>query len=242
MALTLNPTAATAAAKAVPKTHLKDYERYWRHLRKQMRSDGVWQRWVFARASVNMSTSGLLRAYRYLLRYPPGFSRTMTERQYVAKLRRARVGGQFTVRGGGIYRFDQQFLTDPDRFSPSNPTPAVRDALMVDAYGLARAKTAFALEILDPIGCTAVCLDRHMLRLFGVVGTDFKVNDSFYEEAEAYWLKLARSRGTSPFILRQTWWDRNLGQETCRWWSFVLETDWFDPYAWAGVSGFSGRW
>lgn len=242
MASTFDPTAAVAAAKSVPKTHLRDYERYWRHLRKQMRTDGVWQRWVFARASVNMSTSGLLRAYRYLLRYPPGFSRTMTERQYVARLRRARVGGQFTVRGGGIYRFDRQFLADPDRFAPANPTPAVRDALMTNAYGLARAKTAFGLELLSPIECTAVCIDRHVARLFGATGAENKMTDAFYEEAEAYWLKLARSRGTSSFVLRQAVWDRNLGQPTSRWWSFVFETDWFDPYAWAGVSGFGGRW
>lgn len=245
-AVTFDPTRAEAAARAVPKTRAKEYADYWRMLRKAMTPEGVWSRWAYAFSSVNLSVAGHLRAYRFALRYPPGLSARMTEAQYVAKFRRARIGGQFKTRAGGIYRFDRLFLADPARWGPARPTPAVRDALAADLYGLGRAKTAFALELVDPLGCTAVCMDRHMLRLFGLpkdaANSGSKVSDAFYEEAEAYWLRLARGRGFSPFVLRSVFWDARVGQRTCRWWSSVFEP-WFDPYAWAdGRAGFGGHW
>lgn len=231
-----DPTAAERAVRAVPKTRLREYAAYWRHLT-TTNPDAVHRRWVYAFASVNANVPCLLSCYRFMLRFPRGFSAHTTEGRYVSRVRRAGVGGQFAVRAGGVYRFDRLYAQDCGRFAPRNPTPAVRDALAADLYGLGRAKTAFALELVDPLRCSAVCLDRHGLRLYGVPRTDTgaKVSDGFYEEAEAHWAAASRRRGFPPAIVRAAFWDMRFKMPTCRWWSFVFEPA-FDCAVWAAGS------
>lgn len=222
---------ALRAVRAVTRDDCRRYRDYWRRCAPTHPED-VWRRWVYAYASVNRNYTCHLQLFRWLSRLEPGFSHTLSLPAFTARLRRGGQGGMYGVSARGVWEFDRQFCDDPARFDARRATPARRDELAAGLHGLGRAKTAFALELLDPVGCKAVCIDRHIGKIFGFQPTD-PFTDGQYAEAEDFWVQACKDRRLAPAIVRFVYWDRVIQkQKTCRYWSSVFEP-WFDVKAWA---------
>lgn len=66
-----------------------------------------------------------------------------------------------------------------------------------------------------------VCLDVHILRMYGRKDQSLKVNE--YERYEHDWLGRSRAAGLPPYIVKQVSWDALQGRPDSRYWSYVLE-------------------
>lgn len=230
-----NPRGAEEAVRSVPRARLSAYHRYWSELVPTTPQEAYY-RWAYAVASVNSNVVVHLQTYRFVLRLglAPGWTAGWTEESLTRAFADSRVGGMFANRSRAFLALDKRFLENPRAFAPGAPDPDDRDLLMAALHGLGPAKTAFALELVDPHGCTAVCMDRHVLRLYGL--DPAKVRPADYARAEAHWAEFCRSRGLAPAVARFAVWDALFGRSDCRWWSFVFEPH-FDPHSWALGTG-----
>lgn len=233
----IDPTGARAAVRSVSRARCARYAEYWRHCRPKT-PEAVWARYVYAYASVNRNWICHMQLFRRLCGFDPGFSAAVSPKAFAHRLRRSGQGGMYGVTAAGVWGFDRDFSADPDRFAVRRARPAARDAIAAGLHGLGRAKTAFALELLDPVGCRAVCIDRHIARTFGVQPTD-PFPDEEYAEAEAFWVAECDRRNLPPAVVRFAFWDDLQRQRDCRYWSACLEP-WVDVKAWA--AGWKLRW
>lgn len=205
---------------------LEEYRLYWNSLRPSGDRER-YRRWLFAYASVHSSVGATLALYRYLITLPEE-AWSFTPGDLWRALSGNRVGGLYAVRATALWHFNRLFWDQegPAWFGtyPLEDSRAARDRIAAAVPGLGLAKTAFALELLDPEGCTAVCLDRHLLRLYGLDDTRYKVKD--YYRAEAHWAGLCQQLLLPPALVRHAWWDRRRqpAQSNTRYWSSVLET------------------
>lgn len=87
--------------------------------------------------------------------------------------------------------------------------------------GLGPAKVSFALEMAFPLEAEVLCLDVHMLRLYGKKTQDLRVGE--YQRMEADWVARSRAVDMPPYIVKQMHWDRLQGRPDSRYWSHVLE-------------------
>ncbi len=139
--------------------------------------------------------------------------------------------GNYTTKAKGIAQFSTQFALTPHIFkmagAPMNPSQAYRTWLMKHCHGLGLAKTAFALEMCYPLRARTVCLDTHMLQLYGYTEAKERAkagsNKKLYYEMEDHWIKTCDSYGIAPFIARAIWWDKKQQQKDSRYWSYVIE-------------------
>lgn len=126
-----------------------------------------------------------------------------------------------------IMDFAALFLQFPSLFEhkASEPWYATRDRIESNVKGLGMSKSAFMLELVYLEDCRSVCMDVHMLRLFGVDTADVaKVTKSDMVRMETYWDMLSRELGVSPTLLRWLYWDSAVQRKSdSRYWSHVLE-------------------
>lgn len=99
-----------------------------------------------------------------------------------------------------------------------------RDRVEKKLYGLGPAKTAFAIEMCYPLECRTVCLDTHMLQLYGYDTKDVgKANSGKkYKEIEYHWLKCCEKNEIEPYMARCLFWDQRQMQTSSKYWSDVL--------------------
>lgn len=205
---------------------ISEYREYWKGLTPKDPNE-KYKRWLFAYASVNSGVAANLYLYEYLERLPTPIHSHMTLPQLTYRLRRYSRGGMHVVRGKGIWRFSKSYWDDDGsewwgRLKGESWVEA-RKRISARAFGLADAKTAFGLELVSPTDCRVVCLDRHMLRLYGLDRATVKPKE--YDQAEAHWSKYSRSKGHPPTLTRHAWWDRRRKpvQTSTRYWSYVFE-------------------
>ncbi len=128
--------------------------------------------------------------------------------------------GNYKVKSAGIHKFVRDFNDNPDFYKldegPSHQ--AQRNAIMKQCYGLGLAKTAFALEMCFPLTAEVVCLDTHLLQLYGFIDSKerAKVREKQYIEMETHWLNTCKSLDIAPMIARAIWWDKKQQQTDSR--------------------------
>lgn len=127
----------------------------------------------------------------------------------------------------GIWDFSIKFWENPEVWKKQKDEDWVtfRDRLAVQCIGLGPAKTAFALEMCYPQECGVVCLDTHMLQLYGfdaktLVGWN---KGPRYKQVEQNWLGHCRENEVPSFVARNIFWDDKQNQKDSRYWSHVLE-------------------
>jgi hypothetical protein len=81
---------------------------------------------------------------------------------------------------------------------------------------------SFALELAFPLEAEVLCLDVHMLRLYGVKDPQ-KLRVGQYERLEADWIARSRAVELPSYIIKQIHWDAVQGRPDSRYWSHVLE-------------------
>jgi thermostable 8-oxoguanine DNA glycosylase len=96
-----------------------------------------------------------------------------------------------------------------------------RDRLAKEIYGLGLTKTSFVLEMIFPESCEIVCLDTHILKLYGHrTGTP---GYNRYRDMERDWATGCAQRKLPSPPVRNMFWDPIQGFTNMRYWSYVLE-------------------
>ena len=97
-----------------------------------------------------------------------------------------------------------------------------RNRLVKKFFGIGLAKVSFAMEMCYPLYCGVVCLDTHILQMYGVDPRK-GCGRAVYEEMEAHWIKICLDKGYPSAITRHILWDKIQNKRNTRYWSHVLE-------------------
>lgn len=196
------------------------YVDYWDRITARTPAQ-VFRRFLFAYCSVHTTWEGNVQGYRCIEDFQPWLGdKTRLRNQLV----RSGVG-LHNNRAKWIDKFSEDYWADPSRFARQvrEPWHAYRNRLVDRIDGLGRAKVSFALELSWPLEAEVLCLDVHMLRLYGVKDQSKVKNDAEYQRYEYDWLARSRAVGLPPYVVKQIHWDRVQGKPDSRYWSYVLE-------------------
>jgi hypothetical protein len=213
----MNCKPAEEFIKALRPSDTNPYIEYWATLVPHTARER-WLRWVFAFTSVHVSWSSNVKGYNAVA----ALSEDFTKPQLTFAIVSSGVG-LHSMRIQGIWDFTKAFRNDPDWFSPQAGESMVhcRDRLAKHLFGIGMAKTSFVFELVYPITCGVVCLDTHILRLYGCRGSSPK--PSVYHEIEAHWRKTCYAQGVPLAMARHIYWDRLQGKDLNRYWAWCLE-------------------
>jgi len=195
------------------------YINYWGDLTAQTDAD-VFRRFLFAFCSVHTSWESNVAGYCALR----DFELWLGDREALRSRLVASGVGLYNNRTKFIGDFAEVFWAGPCYFRrrPRESWGAYRDRLEHNILGLGPAKTSFALELAFPLEAEVLCLDVHMLRMYGKRGQSMKVGE--YERYEHDWLGRSRAVELPSYIVKQIHWDSQQGRSDSRYWSHVLES------------------
>jgi len=194
------------------------YCEYWRKITPDCER-GKLNRWLFAFASVHTTWQANLRLYKLLAGTDEWFTNTDVLHT-ICKDSRAGLHHNRTkyissfVNSSGLYRLAVN--------KTGGCNELMRNYFVSQILGLGLAKTSFAFELLDPIGCQVVCLDTHMLQLYGLK-PGAVVTKKTYNFMEQHWVKCCNKNNIPPAIARHIFWDNKQKQPNTRYWSYVFE-------------------
>jgi thermostable 8-oxoguanine DNA glycosylase len=202
--------------------HVARQHGYWKALT-PLTPDDRFRRWLFAFLSVHTTWQNNVRAYR-LMRELYWLKR---KDLLAALLRRSGVG-LHNMRTEYIWQFKKQFYLAPGFFErhAGETWVEARNRIAENVAGLGYAKTSFALELCYPTIVECVCLDVHMLRLYGHEELNGRSGRRFqkdYTILEADWLARCRQAKIPSYVVRQVLWDRLRRKPNSRYWSYCLE-------------------
>ncbi|MEO7099119.1 MAG: hypothetical protein ABI162_07135 [Luteolibacter sp.] len=197
---------------------------YWKGVAPTTTKDHF-RRWLFAYASVHSTWKSNVRTYNaikdlgwisdpYLL-----WSTLMDSR-----------GGLYNDRAKTIWKFKEQFFRNPEFFTRRGDEtwPQARDRIAAGISGLGPAKTSFALELCFPLEAEVVCLDVHMLRLYGKAEMNGRSGKKFlaeYRAMEKDWVGRSLRNQVPSYVSRCIYWDTLMKQPDSRYWSHCLENN-----------------
>lgn len=199
---------------------LAGYRDYWRSVL-PTGPHGVWLRWVFAYMSIHTTWERNVAGYRAVAALGSSFSRT----QLAGAIAGAGVG-LLRNRTEGLWRLRQELGAHPARWQPAADPGRhreQRDELARQAYGIGLTKVSFAFELCAPLACGVVCLDTHLLQLYGGRQGAEAPGAAAYNEMEAHWLRLCAARGLASPLVRHLYWDAKKERASTRYWSWVFE-------------------
>jgi len=208
---------------------IASYTDYWAELKPQT-VNGCFKRYLFAFMSVHTSWKNNCKGYNAIKE----FQRWTIEQgeqmelwgynsdRLFKKIHKTRVGMQ-NNRTDYIGLFNDRFWDSPNDYVARQKNEGWtdwRNRLAKDILGLGMAKTSFAIEMLYPTEAQVVCLDTHLLQVYGI-GT--KQALKYYEDAENDWLARCKEKKVAPYIARCLYWDKKQNRKNSRYWSKVLE-------------------
>lgn len=85
------------------------------------------------------------------------------------------------------------------------------------------AKVSFVLEMTLPLNSDVVCLDTHILSLYGRSDPKNTPNPPEYHRIEDHWCRTCDRLGLSPVMARHHYWDSIRGECSTAYWSHVFE-------------------
>lgn len=203
--------------------NVESYCDYWREVTPKT-EDEIFQRWLFAFTSIHTRWEGNVRGYFAIRQFHDWIN---NKEALHKKLLDARVG-MHNVRTNYIWNFSQDYWANREQFSPlPNETYLeCRNRISKRITGMGIAKVSFTLEMIDPMECDVVCLDVHMLSLFGMknnIGYNQGKPRDRYLEMEQVWTNYAKQHDVPSYIARSIYWDSKQEQTDSRYWSYVFE-------------------
>ena len=137
-------------------------------------------------------------------------------------------GGMHNSKAEGILNLQHLWNATPELFELSDLSSRdqwrkARNRLTKKLNYLGLAKTSFALEMLEPLKCQVICIDRHMFRAFGWTDPDKAASQKQYEYYEDYWLDLCNYYKVEPAIARNLYWDIIQQQPSSMYWGEYLK-------------------
>jgi hypothetical protein len=194
------------------------YVDYWDKLTAKTDAQ-LFQRFLFAFCSVHTTWEGNISGYKAIEEHEAwrddhaGLRTRLIKSGVGLHNNRSRWIGDFAVR----------FWAEPNCFKRGlrESWSCYRDRLEAEIVGLGPAKVSFALELAYPLEAQVLCLDVHMLRLYGKKDQTMRKNE--YQVYEADWVGRSQAVGLPPYIVKQIYWDTRQGKVDSRYWSHVLE-------------------
>lgn len=216
-------TNAEKAIAEIPQDKIKDYQDYWNSIAPKDDHE-YFMRWVFSFLSVHTTWSANVFAFN-LLKANTDWLDDVTILEN--KLIDSKVG-LYKRRLKGIWAFTKSYWSNPDDWKKKDDESwtQCRDRLQTKCHGIGLAKTAFALEMCYPLANESVCLDTHMLSLYGyTLGKDKHkgMRYNVYTQMENHWVEQCKLRNIPAYIGRALFWDMKQNQKDSRYWSYVLE-------------------
>jgi hypothetical protein len=220
----MNTDLATHTLENLPKERIKEYAAYWDTITPSTNNDVV-KRWIFAFMSVHTSWRRNVMGYQALA----DLTWIGNKEELVTKINISGVG-LHNQRAKGIQHLilyndiDSEILYR--KSYPSLGWQQYRNLLVGLFKGchIGMAKVSFAIELIYPSECQVVCMDAHMLRLYGHKDKSaFKPGDVDYLRLEDHWLDTCTRLGYPPTIARHVYWDTLQHQTSTRYWSHVFE-------------------
>jgi thermostable 8-oxoguanine DNA glycosylase len=193
-----------------------EYCEYWTNISPKTEMDCL-RRWLFAFLSVHTTWERNVIAYNRMKDLNWIGDDVELENRLVA----AGVG-LHKNRTKFLSRFVADFLQNTSDFFVKNTgdTKQSRDSLVKRILGLGMAKTSFALEMIQPTTCEAVCMDTHLFQLYGL---DQSKDLKFYKTIENHWNDMCVKHEIPNYIARCLFWDTNQEKNNSRYWSWCLE-------------------
>jgi hypothetical protein len=176
----------------------------------------VKNRWLFAFASVHTTWTNNVNQYEQVKDKPLCNYSRLLSRLIIGG------GGMYNLKAQGMFHFGCTWRYDHTKFTnkPENWVQA-RNSIAKELIQLNKAKTSFAYEMTWPLETQVVCLDRHILRLYGQ-DPEKAPNQTNYDWMENYWVKLSKERQVPPYIARCIYWDRINNSTTSNYWAYIL--------------------
>ncbi len=194
------------------------YVDYWDRL--TAKSDAaLFRRFLFAFMSVHTTWEINVNGYKEIQDFE-----AWKDGHFGLRTRLVRSGaGLHNNRTLWIQGFSDAFWADPRAYRRGvrESWHGYRDRLEKSITGLGPAKVSFALELAFPLEAEVLCLDVHMLRLYGKKDQNMRKNE--YQAYEADWIGRSRAAGLPSYIVKQMHWDKLQGRSDSRYWSHVLE-------------------
>ena len=201
---------------------VREYKKYWNSVAPKT-DDEIFRRWLFAYTSIHTNWEGNVRGYNAIKDFDQWTNDKTALRQ---KLYDARCG-LYNNRTEFIWDFKEDFMANTSEFHRKKNETWVefRDRLVQRCKGIGIAKVSFTLEMCFPNKAEVVCLDTHMLQLYGVKQQKFDsgAGKRIYTLHEQDWIDRSKEINASPYVARCIFWDRKQNQGDSRYWSHVLE-------------------
>jgi|688.fasta_scaffold156453_5 hypothetical protein len=215
---------ATQHLDSIRPVEVERYSRYLVNIAPKTHKD-LFQRWLFAYASVHTTWTLNCKLYR-LLAPMTWLGDTNQLKDLIIKSG----AGLHNNRTRYIMQFSDWFWAHPDWFwrSTHENWTQYRDRIMDAALGIGRAKSSFVVEMTYPVPAEVICTDTHIMQLYGMTPKDIasgKINDKTEAAMETHWVAACRERKLPPVISRWVYWDRKQGYSDSRYWSFVFEQE-----------------
>jgi hypothetical protein len=214
---------AAQAINAINFEKIKAYKDYWESIAPKNKGEYFW-RWIFSFLSVHTTWSANVRAFTLLKSNEDWIKDDTLLSQ---KIKESGVGLHIR-RTAGIAAFTKAFWANPEEWEKKDTETWIqcRNRLAQKCVGLGYAKTAFALEMCYPTLTEAVCLDTHMLQLYGYNTSSEKRKGAQYNNyqlMEEHWTAQCKLRDIPAYIGRTLFWDAKQQKEDSKYWSYVLE-------------------
>lgn len=201
---------------------ISQYNEYWGSITPKT-DEEIKRRYVFSFLSVHTPWSANVTSFLLLDKNKQALSDKEELTDLLVKSR----AGNHNRKSEGIFRFVKDFDANPDfyKIEGTDDHQEKRDKIMAKCYGLGLAKTAFALEMCFPLTAQVVCLDTHILQLYGLKEPKdrARVNYKKYKAMEDHWLTVCKNIELAPAVARAIWWDKKQQQEDSRYWTYTIE-------------------
>ena len=188
---------------------------YWQS-RAPVSDNEIKNRWLFAFTSVHTTWQSNVAQYNLLKDTELNNLSAITYKLILSR------GGMQNLKAEGIFNFGIQWKQDSSVFTTQYQClKTIRDTLCNRLTQINFAKVSFALEMCYPTTANVVCLDRHMLALFGH-DKETAPGKLLYHRMENYWLRLCKLRDVPSYIARCIYWDRAQNQSDSHYWAYIL--------------------
>lgn len=201
--------------------------RYKRHLTRMKPStpEDIFRRWLFAYASVHTTWKLNCKLY-YALRGLEWLGDKEALKRNIVGAR----AGFHNRRADYIYDFSQYYWEHPDWFRKSKHENwyDYRNRIERSAKGIGHAKGAFVVEMTYPLEAQVVCVDTHILQMYGFTPAEISnpgVKRQDLNTVEKHWVTCCNIRGVPPTLARWLYWDRKQGHSDSRYWSYLFEEE-----------------
>lgn len=214
----MTPNTVNFLLEQITPHQITNYSSYWNKITPNS-PEQIYDRWLFAFLSVHTTWQSNVRAFKMLKA-----NRWDNDRLHLEKLIIESGVGLKRIRTEGIWRFHNAFWDNPiDWIKHDDETwVQARDRLSAKCFGLSLTKTAFACELIYPMECQVVCLDAHILKLYGADRKIVRPSYKTYRSMEEHWSCKCNELNLPSPIARSIVWDRLLNQQTMDYWTHVF--------------------